>query len=349
MKKFKILVISVLTISVFSCDDEKKSKEPEFRFDGSVMKELYRAEDRAELQIVNAQGKKIDSIEFFVNGKKAGSVKGAGKLSVPLAGSKLGYQNLKAIVHAEGKASEVSDRIEVVSSVEPKLLKYELVNMYPHDTKSFTEGLEFYRDTLYEGTGQHGTSYLRKYDYKTGKVYKQVDLEQQYFGEGITVLNGKVYQLTYKTMTGFIYDAGSFKKEKSFTYDKQIEGWGMTNDGTHIYHSDGTEKIWKMDPATQKMIDYVNVYSTSGKIKSVNELEYVDGKIYGNIWMKDAIAVINPQTGAVEGILNLADLRKKVGNAEAEVLNGIAWNPKTKTFFVTGKHWDKLFEIRVTQ
>jgi glutamine cyclotransferase len=139
------------------------------------------------------------------------------------------------------------------------------------------------------------------------------------------------------------------KLEKTFSYDKPIEGWGMTNDGKYIYQSDGTEKIWKMDPATQKMIDYVNVYSKSSKIKSVNELEYISGKIYGNIWQKDAIAIINPENGKVEGILNLADLRKLVKNKTAEVLNGIAYNPKTKTIFVTGKNWDKLFEISVSE
>ena len=128
-----------------------------------------------------------------------------------------------------------------------------------------------------------------------------------------------------------------------------IEGWGMTNDGKVIYQSDGTEKIWTMNPANQKMIDYVNVYSGSSKIKSVNELEYIDGKIYCNIWQKDAIAIINPLNGKVEGIINLAGLRKFIKYSEAEVLNGIAYNPKTKTIFVTGKKWEKLFEISVTE
>lgn len=347
MKNYKILFFSVLAFIALSCGDKSDNLGAAFTFNGAILREQYKNADAVDLQILNLENKSVDSVVYYMNGKRVGIAKGTGKVSASLADARLGYQNLRAEVYIGGDKADVTDRIEVVSSVEPKLLSYTVVNMYPHDTKAFTEGLEFYRDTLYEGTGQNGQSWLRKYDYKTGKVYKQVDLEQQYFGEGITVLKGKVYQLTYKSLVGFVYNADTFKKEKTFNYDKQIEGWGMTNDGTHIYHSDGTEKIWKMDPDTQKMIDYVNVYSPSGKIKSVNELEYVDGLIYGNIWQRDAIAVINPKTGAVEAILNLADLRKQVSGPEAEVLNGIAYNPKTRTFFVTGKHWDKLFEIRI--
>jgi glutamine cyclotransferase len=162
-------------------------------------------------------------------------------------------------------------------------------------------------------------------------------------------LKNKIYQLTWQSNIGFVYNASTLKREKTFTYDKPIEGWGMTNDGEYLYQSDGTEKIWKMNPETLKMIDYINVYAGSNKIKSVNELEFINGKIYGNIWQKDAIAVINPTTGAVEAILNLTDLRKQVTNDTAEVLNGIAYNPKTKTLFVTGKNWDKLFELKVLE
>ena len=178
-------------------------------------------------------------------------------------------------------------------------------------------------------------------------IYKQIDLEQQYFGEGITIMKDKIYQLTWKEKTGFIYNANTFKLEKTFTYDKDIEGWGMTNDGTHLYQTDGTEKIWKKNPATQKMIDYVNVYSGSSKIPSINELEWINGKIFCNVWQKDAIAIVNPTSGAVESILDLSGLRTKIESPNAEVLNGIAYNPKTKTIFVTGKNWDKTFEILV--
>ena len=221
--------------------------------------------------------------------------------------------------------------------------------MYSHDTASFTEGFEFHNDTLNESTGQKGTSYYRKYDYKTGKIYKQIDLDSKYFGEGITFINNKLYQLTWQEKTGFIYNANTLKLEKTFAFDKDIEGWGMTNDGKNIYQSDGTEKIWKMNPENQKMIDYVNVYTSSTKIPKINELEWINGKIYANVWQKDAIAVVNPVSGAVEGILDFSGLRKFIKYPNADVLNGIAYNPKTKTIFVTGKYWDKMFEITVSE
>jgi glutamine cyclotransferase len=209
--------------------------------------------------------------------------------------------------------------------------------------------LEFYRDTLYESGGQYNKSKLFKSDYKTGKVYKNLKIEDQYFAEGITILNNKIFQLTYKELKGFVYNADTWKVEKTFSYDKQIEGWGMTNDGKYLYQSDGTEKIWKMNPDTQKMIDYINVYTNNSKIKSVNELEWIKGKLYCNIWQKDAIAVVNPINGTVEAILNLTDLRKQLKYSKSEVLNGIAFNHRTNTIFVTGKYWDKLFEIKVIE
>jgi glutamine cyclotransferase len=298
---------------------------------------------------LNPNSKKVDSIIYYVNDKKIASKEDANNISFELKEQKLGYQSLKALVYYEGENSVATARVELVSNVKPKLLKYTIVNTYPHDTASFTEGLEFYKDTLYESTGQKGSSFFRKYDYKTGKIYKQVDLDSKYFGEGITFVNDKMYQLTWQEKTGFIYNANTLKLEKTFTYDKDIEGWGMTNDGTYIYQTDKTEKIWKMDPETQKMIDYINVYSGDSKIKSINELEWIEGKIYTNVWQKDAIAVVRPETGAVEGILDLSGLRKLITATPDDVLNGIAYNPKTKTIFVTGKNWDKLFEIKVSE
>jgi len=347
MIKRNVLSVILLGLFAVACQDKAKEHENLFAFNTTAFKETYTPNESVTLEIQNTQNKTIDSIIYYVNDAKVASKKGAEKVSLALLDKKLGYQNLKALVYFEGENVETTARIEVISNVVPKLLNYTIVNTFAHDTLAFTEGLEFYRDTLIESTGQKGISHFRKYDYKTGKIFKQVNLENEYFGEGITVINNKIYQLTWQSNVGFIYDANTLKKLKTFPYDKKIEGWGMTHDDKHIYQSDGTEKIWKMDPETQKMVDYINVYTNSNKIKSINELEWIDGKIYGNIWQKDAIAVINPTTGAVEGVLDLSGLRGKVTNKDAEVLNGIAFNPKTKTIFVTGKNWDKLFEIRV--
>ncbi len=349
MKKYNFLSFIFLGLAFANCGDTKKREKSIFNFDSSKLSAHYQPMDTVNTSILNPKSKEIDSIVYYLNDVKIKTTSGNQNLSFPLINEKLGYQNIKALVYFEGQNSEITRRIEVVSDVTPKLLKYRIVNTYPHDINSFTEGLEFYKDTLYESTGQKGNSYFRKYDYKSGKVYQQVNLDSQYFGEGITFINEKLFQLTWQENTGFIYNANTLKLEKTFAFTKNIEGWGMTNDGKYIYQSDGTEKIWKMDPESQKMVDYINVYTSSSKIKSINELEWIDGKIYGNIWQKDAIAVINPSNGSVEAVLDLAGLRKFVKNEAAEVLNGIAYNSKTKTIFVTGKNWDKMFEINVSE
>jgi glutamine cyclotransferase len=349
MKKHNLLSIILLSSLFMGCNGSKSATEKYFSFDESKFKSEYNNDDSLSLRLLNGENKKIDSIVYFVNDKNIGSKKSLESLIFSLKDQKLGYQNLKALVYFEGENQEITSRVELVSNVTPKLLNYKILNTYKHDTSSFTEGLEFFRDTLYEGTGLRGFSKLLKTDYKTGKILKSLKLDDQDFGEGITFINKQLFQLTWEEKKGFIYNVDTWKVEKTFAYDKPIEGWGMTNDGKVIYQSDGTEKIWKMNPANQKMIDYVNVYSGSSKIKSVNELEYINGKIYCNIWQKDAIAIVNPENGKVEGIINLAGLRKFIKYSEAEVLNGIAYNPKTKTIFVTGKKWEKLFEISVTE
>lgn len=349
MKKYNFLAVILLGITLIGCGEKNKGENSLFTIDDSAFPAHLTQKEALNIGILNPKSKEIDSIAYFVNDKRVGGTKGTENFRFELIDQKLGYQYLKAKVYFGGDSSDATKRIEVVSDIEPKLLKYKIVNTFPHDTTAFTEGLEFHDGRLFESTGQKGDSYFREVDYKTGKVIKQVDLPKEYFGEGITFFDGKIYQLTWQEKTGYIYDAKTFKLEKTFKYDKDIEGWGMTHDDKYIYHSDGTEKIWKMDPATQKLIDYINVYSGSSKIKAINELELIDGKFYANVWQKDAIAVVNPESGAVEKILNLSDLRKSLKAKNAEVLNGIAYNPATKTIFVTGKYWDKMFEITVSE
>ena len=359
MKNLKLFAFIILGSVLVNCNGSKKSKTNSFSFNQKELKSQYTSNDALKLQVDNAENVKIDSIVYFLNDKKVGSKKDATPFEYQWKNQKLGYVAIKAIVYSEGIANETSSRVEMISDIQPKLLTYKILNTYPHDVKSYTQGLEFYRDTLYEstgngagnGTGIRGISSLRKTDYKTGKVYKQVDLENAMFGEGITVLNNKVVQLTYTEMTAFVYDADTFKRLKSFPYFKEkMQGWGLTNDGKNLYMSDGSEKIWIVNPETFKEIDYINIYIGANKVKNVNELEWVNDRIYGNVYLRDAIAKINPQTGAVEAILDLKDLKSKVTqHPDLDVLNGIAYNAKTKTFFVTGKNWDKMFEISISE
>jgi len=358
MKKYNLLAVILLaSLSTVSCLD-KTASENLFSFNENVLKAQYTPKETLKLEVVNLQNKKVDSIVYSINNKKVGAVKGADKLLFDLKNQKLGYQNLKANIFYDGSTEVDSTRVELISDITPKVLTYTIVNTYPHDYKAYIEGLEFYKDTLYEGTGNgegndtgiRGVSSMRKVDYKTGKVLKKVEYPEAIFGEGISILNGKIYQLTYKQNECYVYDVNTFKKLKTLPYYKPMEGWGMTNDGKNLYFNDGSEKIHIVDPETLQQIDYLNVYSGNSKVPYINELEWVDGKIYSNIYQRNFVIVINPKNGAVEAMLDLSDLEKKRTKlADVDVLNGIAYNPKTKTFFVTGKNWDKMFEIKINQ
>jgi len=345
MKKHNFLAFTSLILLGASCEGDKKNL---FSIDESQFKMMYHTDDPISLMVTNKNERTIDSVAYFNNDKRIGSVKGNTAFSTHLNSEKLGYQNLKAVVYFEGEKFETGTRVEMVSAIEPKLLNYTILNTYSHDKGAFTEGLEFHDGFLYESTGRNGESNLRKTDVKTGKVLQQINLDAKYFGEGITFINGEVFQLTWQDNTGFIYDAATLKLKKTFSFDSKIkEGWGMTNDKTFIYQSDGTEKIWKINPKTQKVVDFINVYTNSNKIKSINELEWIDGKIYANVWQKDAIMIVNPISGAVESVIDLSGLRSKTSATNEDTLNGIAYNPATKTIFITGKNWDKMFEIKI--
>lgn len=353
MKKYNFLAFTSLILLGASCEGDKKNL---FSIDETQFKMMYHTGDPISLVVTNKKEKTIDSVAYYNNDKRIGSSKGNTALNIKFENEKLGYQNLKAIVYFEGETFETGTRVEMVSAVEPKLLSYKIVGTYPHDIKAYTQGLEFYRDTLFEGTGNgagngsgvRGISSLRKVDYKTGKVIKKVELAADYFGEGITVVNNKVYQLTWLNNEGYVYNADTFKKEKTFKYFKKMEGWGLTSDGKNLYMTDSSDRISIINPESFTEIDYLHVYTSSTKVPAINELEWIDGKIYGNIYQKDAIAVINPKSGAIEAVINLSELKSKVTqHPDLDVLNGIAYNPKTKTIFVTGKNWDKMFELKI--
>jgi glutaminyl-peptide cyclotransferase len=223
---------------------------------------------------------------------------------------------------------------------------YQVVHVYPHDPTSFTEGLEFRAGYLYESTGLKGHSKLRKIQLETGKVLQEIDLDPQYFGEGITILNQKIFQLTYTTEVGFVYDQASFQRQRFFNYSG--EGWAMTNDGQQIYMSDGTPQIRVWDPGTLQEKRRITVRENGRPVPNVNELEWVRGEIYSNVWQTDRMLRISPEDGRV---LGWADLRGLLSPAErsadVDVLNGIAYDSLGNRLFVTGKLWPKLFEIKL--
>lgn len=355
MFQIKLLTIISLALLANACDNSTENLKDAFSIDTTNMKQVYSRLESVDLSVKNKKNKAIDSVSYFLNDKKIGSSIKNNSFKYDFNNEKLGYKKVKAIVYSEEMATEIETHFTVASSIEPQLLKFTIINTYPHDIKAYTQGFEFYNDILYEGTGNgagSGTgtrdiSSLRKTNYKTGEVLQKVTLAPQYFGEGITILNNQVYQLTWKNNEGYVYNADTFEKIKTFKYFKNMEGWGLTNDGTKLYMSDGTEKIYLLNPETLDEIDHINVYTKNAKIESLNELEFIDGKIWANVYGRDAIAIINT-FGEVEAILNLSDLREKVTqHPDIDVLNGIAYNPKTKTIFVTGKNWDKVFEIEI--
>ena len=223
---------------------------------------------------------------------------------------------------------------------------YQVVHTYPHDPNAFTEGLEYRAGFLYESTGLKGRSWLRKEKLETGQVLQQIDLDPQYFGEGITILNQQIVQLTYQTEIGFVYDQSSFRVKRTFNYSG--EGWALTNDGQNIYMDDGSAQIRIWDPLTLQEKRRITVHDRGQPVMNVNELEWVRGEIYANIWHSEKIARISPKTGKVLGWIDLGGLTNKqqLTNPDA-VLNGIAYDAKDKRLFVTGKLWPKLFEIKI--
>jgi glutaminyl-peptide cyclotransferase len=225
---------------------------------------------------------------------------------------------------------------------------YEVVNTFPHDRNAFTQGLEFHDGKLLESTGEEGHSSLRRVVLETGQIEQKVDVPPPYFAEGITLLNGKIYQLTWQHQIGFIYDASTFEKKGEFKYEG--EGWGLTNDGSSLIMSDGTNRLKFLDPDNFSVKRVIVVMAGKVPIDSLNELEYVQGQIYGNIWHDNRIAIIDPQTGRVTGAVDMTGLLRpgEVSDEEA-VLNGIAYDATSQRLFVTGKLWPKLFEIQLKQ
>jgi glutamine cyclotransferase len=227
----------------------------------------------------------------------------------------------------------------------PVSYTYEVVKVYPHDENAFTQGLVIENGVLYEGTGLYGNSSLRRVDLETGKVLQIYALPDRFFGEGITVFGDRIIQLTWRSQTGFVYDKHSFALLREFSYP--TEGWGITNDGNKLIMSDGTATLYFLDPETFEKVGQVEVHDGSNPVTRLNELEYVNGEVYANIWLEDRIAIINPQTGQVTGWIDLTGICNQENRDANSVLNGIAYDSAGDRLFVTGKLWSHLFQINL--
>jgi glutaminyl-peptide cyclotransferase len=232
------------------------------------------------------------------------------------------------------------------------IIPYIIVAEYPHDTSAYTQGLEFYNGKLYEGTGDFATSSLRITDYKTGKVERKHMMgTDSIFGEGITIFKNKIYQLTWKSKIVYVYDANNIDKPvKYFTWP--YDGWGLTNNGTNLIISDGSYKLYFVDPDNFRLMSTISVTEDGSPVYNLNELEYIDGFVFANVYQSDFIVKINPESGFVVGKINLPGIIQKFApgftpEPMEEVLNGIAYDSATKKFLITGKRWPKMFELKL--
>ena len=229
----------------------------------------------------------------------------------------------------------------------PASPKFKVVAVYPHDPNAFTQGLAIAGGQLYEGTGLYGQSTIRKVDLATGRVEKQRPINAAYFGEGIAILDGHLYQLTWQNGLGLVYDLATFTQQRTFQYTG--EGWGLTQDGRELILSDGSSKLRFLDPQTFAVAREIDVRDHGQPVTKLNELEYIDGEIWSNVWYDDRIARISPATGEVLGWIDLAALYPKSARSSEAVLNGIAYDAAAKRLFVTGKNWPQLYEIEIVR
>ncbi len=330
-----ISLLSIVALIFTSCASE-------YEFKLETPKQV-KGNGKFTAKLVEANGMKIDSVLYSINGSKSSK-----NNTFDISNERLGKHIVSAIVFYDGnKNKKVTNTVLHLAAKAPKTYTYDIVNEYPHDPNAFTQGLEYHNGFLYESTGLHKESSLRKVELKTGKVLQKIDLEPKYFAEGMTIYKDKIIQLTWQANQGFIYDLNDFKFEKVFGYGKSVEGWGLTHNNQFLIKTDGTERMWFLNPETYKEDHFIETYTNKRKVDQLNELEFINGEIFANVWQKNYILIVNPKNGAIDGILDLSGLQKKVGQRGNDyVLNGIAYDEENDRLFVTGKKWNTLFEIK---
>ena len=256
---------------------------------------------------------------------------------------------LLAAALTAGSASADKVDIDSFTSSSIKTYSYKIINSYPHDPNAFTQGLEYDDGLLYEGTGGYGQSSLRRVDIQTGRVVDIVHLEDEFFAEGIAIWKDRIIQLTWRSFQGFVWDKENLTQTGSFSYRR--EGWGITSDASRLIMSDGSDALYFLDPNDYSLQGSIRVTADGEPVKGLNELEYINGMIYANLWPSTWIAIISPDTGEVTGRIDLSGIMDEGGipKRRVDVLNGIAYDPSEGRLFVTGKLWPSLFEIELVE
>ncbi len=349
--------IALILVAFFGCNGakspERKTSQPQtkaplqvVRITGPTNGSLIALGEPIEISLKQVTDSiSADSIILFVDNTRIGAMEGLTH-NLSTESLVLGTRQIRATAWLNGERQTASVGIRIKANKPPKQLKYKVINTYPHDINAYTQGLFYFNGHLIESTGQKGSSTLRRVDIKTGKVLQSINMERQYFGEGATIINNEIYQITWTSRKGFVYDPTTFNLIRTFDYPTQ--GWGLTTVGDKLVMSDGSNILYYLEPKSFSEIKRIEVYNDQGPVNQLNELEHIDGKIYANIYLSNKIVIIDPQTGMVEaevdfsGILSPADRHSNI-----DVFNGIAWDKENRRLFVTGKNWPKLFEVKL--
>ncbi|MGN6396312.1 MAG: glutaminyl-peptide cyclotransferase [Mucilaginibacter sp.] len=354
LKYNALITAAILLAFVFNSCKENNTKQEVITVSPEAGT-TYKSGDKVDIA-VHYGSLKPDSIVYFIDSVRAGAKKDSSAFSVKTDGMSLGPKTIDIKVYAEGKNQDVATNIVLLPAKAPEELSFKIEKVFPHDTSCFTEGLVYEKGYLYESGGGYldpppneevtGQSSLRKVELSTGKVLQKTMVDPKVFAEGISIVGDKIIQLTYHEKIGYVYDKSSLKLLSNFENKVGIEGWGMCFDGNRLCFDDKTNRIYFLDKNTYKETGHIDVYDEKGAVNEINELEYIDGKIYANIWQTTTIIAIDPKTGAVLQRIDCTNLYpKNKRNENSEVMNGIAYDPAGKRIFLTGKKWDKLFQV----
>lgn len=347
---FPFILVFFLFVIFFSCSNKpKRSRKPVSSIVIKPSKQQFIYGDKVSVNVkTKLRDGSIKTIKLFYKNKLLKETKELDFVVENIELNSLGTDNFR--VYAEkidGLKNTNTKSFTVLSDIQPDRMTYQVINNYPHLKTSYTQGLVYLNGYLYEGTGENGHSKLLKTDIKSGKALQTFSLEDKYFGEGITILNYKIYQLTYKAQKGFVYDLNTFAVIDSFQY-KSKEGWGLTNDGTYLIMSDGSNVLTWLNPDDFSVVKKIQVANNKGVIKILNELEYIDGIIYSNVYTTNIILKIEAETGRILSEINLegiVNMYHKQGD-RIDYLNGIAYDNENDRMFVTGKLWPRMFEVK---
>ena len=297
-------------------------------------------------------GQTLKSAKYLLDGVEIAANTATDSLMIPTKDFSVGYKLITAIADLGTHRDTLTVNVVMKPGKKPALYSYKVQKVFPHDTSSYTQGLEYHNGRFLESTGLIGSSTLRWVNLQSGKALQETKIDPKFFGEGSTLVDDKIIMLTWQNNLGLVFNANTLQQEASFPYQDSREGWGLCFDGTRLIKSDGSNKLYFLNKDSFKEEGAVEVYDNDGPVNSLNELEYVDGKIYANVYMKDYLVVIDPKTGIVEKKIDLTGLlangyTRNANDLNIDVLNGIAWDKAGKRLFVTGKKWPKLFEIRL--